>query len=93
MAASISVSAAPSGGIKAGQTVTATIAGATGTTGYLLQIVHPSGPSTNLPFLTTGGGGATVTFVPQASGSYTLNIVLSVPTVAATTSFQVGGHG
>ena len=92
MTATLAFNAAPSGGIKVGQTVTVTAAGHTGTTNYVLQISHPHGGTEQHAFTTSGGGGATITFTPSGSpGTYTCTSYLAAQPTVATANIVIGG--
>lgn len=92
MAATLSVSAAPSGGQKALTSVTVTVAGHANSTAHIAQISNPQGHVQTVNFTTNGSGGASFAFVPQMAGTHTITTYPAATVQVATTSLNVGGR-
>lgn len=79
MAASISVSALNQHGAA-----TISVSGDSSNTVRVMQITEPDGSVRSIPFTTNGSGAATLSFVPQGSGSFVFTEMSSGPTQVAT---------
>jgi len=73
------------------QTVTFTLSAFAATTAYSLSINNPQGHVASKAFTTDGSVAATVTFVPQTAGLYTVNAYSTAPPASvASATFQSG---
>ena len=75
------------------RTVTISATALTASTAYVATTLTPQGHTVTSRFTTDGAGAGSFTLVPQTAGVHQVSVAPAVAAVAASTSFNAGGHG